>query len=254
MENKIKNFLDLDDPLEISEPIILFNDTGLVKDEAQVIIDQLDEIFKENATLLALAAPQIGINKRIFGLRFNEGIKYFINPVITKKIGLSISIETCAGFEDREFLVGRPKEIQLVYYNKDFAYEDNKLLDYSAALVDQMCQLFDGVLPTDIGLVSTVSLDGSFEDLTDDEKQEAISLWKQFISIKTQKYKEKINQNVEDVKIYKTLLLAEDIINDRTKLVITETDKAKRNKLLVTKQIKNNNKANFKDFVRSKKH
>lgn len=254
MENKIKNFLNLTDSPELSEPIILFNDTGLIKDEAQTIISQLDMVFAENASLLALAAPQIGINKRIFGLRFSEGIKYFINPVITKKIGLSISIETCAGFDDKEFLVGRPKEIQLVYYNKDFIYEDNKLLNYSAALADQMCQLFDGVLPTDIGLVSTVSLDGSFEALTDDEKQEAINLWKQFISVKTQKYKEEINQDTESLKVYKTLSLAEDIINDRTKLVITETDEAKRNKLLAAKQVENNKKANFKDFVRSKKH
>jgi peptide deformylase len=41
--------------------------------------------MNENANILALAAPQIGHKVRIFGIRFNDTIKVFINPVITKK-------------------------------------------------------------------------------------------------------------------------------------------------------------------------
>ena len=92
-----------------------------------------------NPDILALAAPQIGINKRIFCLRFNDQIKVFINPIITKKKGLTIAVETCCSMPGKEIVIGRPEEVTVVYYNEEFKYEDNKLLGAAASLLRQRC-------------------------------------------------------------------------------------------------------------------
>ena len=79
-----------------SEPLTFLSETGAQTEEGNEIINKIKEVMENDPTLLALAAPQIGINKRIFCLRFSDQIKTFINPIITKKKGLNIVIETCA--------------------------------------------------------------------------------------------------------------------------------------------------------------
>jgi len=60
-------------------------------------------------------------------------------------------------FPGKEFVIGRPEEITVVYYNEDFKYEDNKLMGYAAALFDQQYQLLEGVLPDELGLMSDIA-------------------------------------------------------------------------------------------------
>jgi peptide deformylase len=111
-----------------SEPLTFLTDQGAKTEEGEEIVNKIKEVMNTNTELLALAAPQIGINKRIFCLRFNDQIKTFINPIITKKKGLNIVVETCASMPGKEIVIGRPEEITVVYYNDEFKYEDNKLL------------------------------------------------------------------------------------------------------------------------------
>ena len=100
-------------------PLTFLSDAGVDKNEGIEIIEKLKNSFARHEDLLALAATQIGINKRIFGIRFDDTIKIFINPIITKKTGMVVSPETFASMPGKEILIGRPNEITAVYYNEE---------------------------------------------------------------------------------------------------------------------------------------
>ena len=202
-----------------SEPLTFITDQGFDMDEGKAIIEELKEVLNNSSDIIALAAPQIGINKRIFCIKFADVIKTFINPIITKKTGTQIAPETFSSMPGKEILIGRPTEITAVYYNEDFKYEDNKFLDEAARLFDQQCQLLDGVLPGELGLVSDVKRDGSLKKLSEEEMQKLIEMYKQYITLKSQAAEQEIKNNEEAHNQYKQLKFAEDVINGRTQVV-----------------------------------
>jgi peptide deformylase len=211
--------------IEPAAPFEFITEQGMSEEainEGKSIISELKEVLNANDNLYALAAPQIGINKRIFCIKFNDTIKTFINPIISKKTGNLIGPETCACLPGKEILISRPEEITVVYYTEDFKYEDNKLLGIAARLFDQQYQLLDGVLPSELGLVSDIEQDGSLADLTEDEFNQAIEIYKQFIETKANALKAEISETEELNKNYRMLKFTEDVINGRT--VVSETE------------------------------
>lgn len=215
MERIIKDLEKLREP---SEPLKFIDKDGQHLEEGKEILSKLLEVFNQNSNIVALAAPQIGINKRIFGIRFNEVIKFFINPIITKKTGIVVAPEVFLSTPNKEYLIGRPKEITVIYTNQDFAYEDNKLLDGAARIFDQMIQLLDGVLPSDLGLESDIELDGSLADATEEELAEYCEIWKQYVNVRLAKLEEEINSNNISKSVYQELKLSEMVINGKVEV------------------------------------
>lgn len=240
-----------------AEPLTFLTEAGAETTEGKEIISKLKEIMSENTDILALAAPQIGINKRIFCLRFDDQIKTFINPIITKKKGLTIVIETCSSMPGKEIVIGRPEEITVVYYNEDFNYEDNKLLGVAASLFDQQAQILDGVLPNELGMVSDIEQDGKIEE---NDLPEIISFYKDtFLPSKLDSLKSLIDLDEEASKDFKQLKFTEDVINGRTAILEPETTSNKRAKakkaanktiLQLNKAEKAAQKRDFNNFVR----
>ena len=211
-----------------SEPLTFLTEQGAKTEEGEEIINKIKEVMDANQELLALAAPQIGINKRIFCLRFNDQIKTFINPIITKKKGLNIVIETCASMPCKEIVIGRPEEITVVYYNDEFKYEDNKLMGVAASMFDQQAQLLDGILPSELGLVSDIKEDGKIEeaDLTD-----IIPFYKDtFLPNRLEGLKQAIDSDEETAKIFNQLKFTEGVINGRIAVIEPEKETTKRAK------------------------
>jgi len=176
---------DLEKLCEPASPLEFIDETGTHKEEGQSIIDKIKELMDSDKSILALSAPQIGINKRIFCIRFNEEIKTFINPIVTKKGKYQIAVETCASMPGKEILITRPEDITIVYYNSEFKYEDNKLLGSAARIFDQQTNILDGIIPNELGLVSEVAVDGSFADLTEEEIPAVLDIYKKFIAAKS---------------------------------------------------------------------
>ena len=239
-----------------SEPLTFLSESGAQTEEGKDIISKIKEVMEANPELLALSAPQIGINKRIFCLRFSDQIKTFINPIITKKKGVNIVIETCASMPGKEIVIGRPEEITVVYYNDEFKYEDNKLMGICASLFDQQAQILDGVLPSELGLVSDVELDGKIEE---SDLAEIIPFYKDtFLPSKLENLKQTIETDEETVKTFNQLKFTEGVINGRIAVVeskeeIEKRAKAKKaaNKAVLNAGLaeKNSQKAAFKNFV-----
>ena len=239
-----------------AEPLTFLSETGAQTEEGKEIIIKIKEVMENNHELLALSAPQIGINKRIFCLRFSDQIKTFINPIITKKKGLNIVIETCASMPGKEIVIGRPEEITVVYYNDNFDYEDNKLSGISASLFDQQAQILDGVLPSELGLVSDIAEDGKIDEA---DLAEIIPFYKDtFLPSKLESLKHAIDTDEETLKTFNQLKFTEGVINGRIAVVEPEADtkaraKAKKaaNKAIISagRAEKFNQKAEFKNFV-----
>ena len=223
MERIITDIETLSTP---AEPLTFLTEQGAHKEEGSEIINKIKEIMDANEDLIALSAPQIGINKRIFCLRFNDQLKAFINPIITKKKGLKIVIETCASMPGKEIVIGRPEEVTVVYYNGEFNYEDNKLVGVAASLFDQQAQILDGVLPSELGLVSDIEEDGRIEEA---DLAEIIPFYKDtFLPSKLNSLKSAIESDEAVAKEYQHLKFTEGVINGRIAVLEPEEDAAKR--------------------------
>ncbi len=239
-----------------SEPLTFLTDQGAKTEEGEEIINKIKEVMNNNTELLALAAPQIGINKRIFCLRFNDQIKTFINPIITKKSGLKITVETCASMPGKEIVIGRPDEVRVVYYNDEFKYEDNKLVGAAASVFDQQAQILDGILPSELGLVSDIVEDGKIEEA---DLVEIIPFYRDtFLPSKLEGLRQAIDSDEETAKMFNQLKFTEGVINGRIAVVEPEEESAKRAKAkkAANKAILQagraevlNHKAEFKNFV-----
>jgi peptide deformylase len=222
--------------LEVAEPLEFISDIGIEREEGDKIIADIKEIMEANPEMITLSAPQIGYNKRIFCIRFNNIIKTFIDPVITKKTGSTLVIETCSMMPGKEILIARPEEITVVYYTDDFKYEENKLVGPAAAIFDQQVQLLDCVFPSELGLVSDIEEDGSLNDLTEEEFEELKEIYIQFIKIKAKQAEEEASKNEELAKQYRQLKFTEDVVNGRT--LILESDEEAETRAILNKRTK----------------
>lgn len=239
-----------------AEPLTFLTPEGPKTEEGQEIIEQIKQVLIEDPTLNALAAPMIGINKRIFCIKFQDNIKTFINPIITKKRGLKVIVETTPVLPGKEIVVGRPEEITAVYYNDTFKYEDNKLSDAAAWIFDQMCNFLDGITPDLLGMVSDLEADGKIEE---EDIPAIIDFYHNtFIPTRQVQLRELAGDDEETKKIAKQLKFTEEVINGRIEVVESEEDSARHSRAqkmankAISKAAKTEaaiQKAEFKNFA-----
>lgn len=114
---------------------------------ASKIVNDLKDTMKANKDLMALAAPQIGVDARIFCIRFSDGeIKAYINPMITKIQGKFLMIEKdiCS---DKEYMIQRPERILVTYQKPSGAVDaDISFKNPVSAIFEQMVDILDGTL------------------------------------------------------------------------------------------------------------
>lgn len=244
-----------------AKPLQFLTEQGTEKDEGLEIIGKIKEVMEADATILALAAPQIGIDSRIFCIRFNDQIKTFINPIVTKKGKYEIKPETFISMPGKEILITRPEELTVVYYTEEFKYEENKLLGAAARLFDQHCQLLDGVTPAELGLVSDVATDGSLADLSEEEIAQVTDIYKQFIKAKSAALQSEIERDPELEKAYNQLKFTEKVITGDALVIADEKEGQKhkaaqklatRSMINAAKVEKQMNQAQLKQFLRRK--
>ena len=260
MTEIITNTIEL---AEASTPLEFLSDKGQELEEGNKIIQELLETMETHPECLALAAPQLGIKKRIFGLRFDDQIKIFIDPIITKKSAYTIAPETFSSMPGKEILITRPEEVTAVYYTPKtdkYTYEENKFLGIAARLFDQQCQLLDGVLPDALGLVSDVEQDGSLMNLTEAEAEEMIEFYKKYVQVKAQALKAEIEADPEAQQVFKQLDFTERVINGSAAIIAGDGSerKSKVNKAVTMSfkalgsQEKASRKAALKNYLSKK--
>ncbi len=84
----------------------------------KTLLDDLADTMYE-ADGVGLAAPQVGILKRIAVVDVGEGIVELINPVITETSGTQTETEGCLSVPDRYGKVERPQTVTVKTLDRD---------------------------------------------------------------------------------------------------------------------------------------
>jgi len=98
--------------LKFPNPILLRSSRTVeaVKPEERELLDSMLETMRFNQGI-GLAAPQLGISKRIIVIDIGKGPIELINPVIKKRIGLERGEEGCLSLSGITVMIKRAKKI-----------------------------------------------------------------------------------------------------------------------------------------------
>lgn len=91
--------------------------------------DMKETLYAENG--VGLAAPQVGILRRVVVIDAGDGLMEFINPVIVYKKGEQINAEGCLSIPGKSGTVARPEKVKvraLDRNNHEFTVEGEGLL------------------------------------------------------------------------------------------------------------------------------
>lgn len=119
-----------------------------VTDRIRTLLDDLAETMRFEERGIGLAAPQVGVLRRVFVVDIGDdtGLIEFINPEIIKREGEVISYEGCLSVPDNKANVLRPEKITvraLDRYGKPFTLEAEDLL---AVCICHEYDHLDGIL------------------------------------------------------------------------------------------------------------
>ncbi|MGS4345373.1 peptide deformylase [Myroides odoratus] len=153
-----------------SQPMYVYQDT--VPAELQVLktncveIDPRDENVKmliarmyktvtnEDRAGVGIAAPQVGLNRRLFLVkRFdkaNEPFEFFINPqIVWYSSLLQQGEEGCLSIENRYDAVYRSMAVQLTYFDLEGNHYQEVVEGYTAVIIQHEYDHLNGILFTD---------------------------------------------------------------------------------------------------------
>lgn len=171
-------------------------------DEINKVIQDLKDTLRANKDLVALSAPQIGENMRIFCIKFARGdIRAFINPLIITRKGIHLSRESQIGYGGQEYIVPRHNEIDAAYQTPVGSKDVNAFMGAVGEVFQQMIEIMDGVLIEDYGLIILPE----FDKASDKDKQEVIDMYLNNLEEKSKNIDEKINSDSELSRMSKSI-------------------------------------------------
>lgn len=113
--------------------------------------DMRDTMNEENG--VGIAAPQVGISKRICLVAPNpedeNSLIEMINPVILEKEGMQLSTEGCLSVPNKVGQVERPQRVKVKYLNRDGKEIIKDFEDFDAVVVSHEIDHLEGVLYSD---------------------------------------------------------------------------------------------------------
>ena len=126
-----------------------------IKELAQ---DLLDTMYKYNG--VGLAAPQVGLLKRIVVIDIEDGHGPYvlINPEIIKEKGEQEVDEGCLSFPNKFAKVIRPAELTVKFTNLDGKTEQLKAKDFLAQAISHEVDHLEGILFVDKMIPGTLEV------------------------------------------------------------------------------------------------
>ena len=117
-------------------------------EELAALLEDMKHTVK-NADGAGLAAPQIGVAKRVVVVVVDEGYFEFINPVITAQKGEQSDWEGCLSVRGKSGIVSRPMKVTLVYQDRFGEKHVLKAKGFFARAICHELDHLDGVLYID---------------------------------------------------------------------------------------------------------
>ncbi len=113
----------------------------------QLLDDMKDTVKKEQGA--GLAAPQVGVLKRVVVVDVEEGYFEFINPVIVQQKGEQSGWEGCLSVRGKSGIVSRPMKLTLVYQDRNGEKFTLKAKGFFARAICHELDHLDGILYID---------------------------------------------------------------------------------------------------------
>ncbi|OUO80648.1 peptide deformylase [Blautia sp. An249] len=112
----------------------------------ELIGDMLDTMYE--AMGVGLAAPQVGILKRIVVIDIGEGPLVMINPQIVKTEGEQTGDEGCLSIPGMAGQVTRPNYVKAVYLTEEMEEAEIEGTELLARAICHECDHLDGIMYT----------------------------------------------------------------------------------------------------------
>lgn len=116
-----------------------------VNDRVKTLIkDMIETMYQANG--VGLAAPQVGILKRVAVVDVGEGVHVFVNPEILEYSGSCVDFEGCLSLPGRQGEVDRPTKIKVKALNENGEEFVLEAEDFLARAICHEVDHLDGVL------------------------------------------------------------------------------------------------------------
>lgn len=137
----------------VSEPIDLIDDSIISLTHSMISIlrtKALSEFFFKGSLYKGMAAPQVGVQKRLIVCGLYGAIHILINPQIVEKSGFYSNIETCLSLPQYGFrVIKRSQHVRVKYKTVENIEKILFAKNSSAALLEHEIDHLDGVLYID---------------------------------------------------------------------------------------------------------
>lgn len=128
----------------------------------ELIGDMLDTMYEANG--VGLAAPQVGILKRIVVIDVGEGPVVMINPVILETSGEQTGDEGCLSLPGKAGTVTRPNYVKAKAFNENMEEYEIEGIELMARAICHELDHLDGHMYTEL-------VEGGIHDVTYDEAE-----------------------------------------------------------------------------------
>lgn len=112
-------------------------------DRLHTLIDDMRETL-ENSGGVGLAAPQVGILRRVVVMDCGDGLIEAINPVIISASGEQGDLEGCLSFPGKSGYVVRPNHVVMRAYDRDGSLIEYEAEGLFARCIMHECDHLDG--------------------------------------------------------------------------------------------------------------
>ena len=109
--------------------------------------DMKDTVKKEQGA--GLAAPQVGVLRRVAVVDVEEGYFEFINPVIVQQKGEQTGWEGCLSVRGKQGVVSRPQKVKISYFDRNGEKHLLQAKGFFARAICHELDHLDGVLYID---------------------------------------------------------------------------------------------------------
>ncbi len=136
-----RNIIKMGDPLlrKISKPVENFDD------KLHQLLDDMAETLHAVGGL-GLAAPQVGILRRVCIVEYDDVLYELVNPQLTSSSGKCVDNEGCLSVVGFRGLVERPEKIDVRYYDRNGNLREQHAEGYFARVFLHEMDHLDGIL------------------------------------------------------------------------------------------------------------
>ncbi len=179
--------------------------------EVQDIIVKLKNTIRKN-NLNGLSANQIGFDKRILCLNFNNDIRTFINPIITGVEGYELSRETCSSIPGKTFIRIRNSRVWVTYQTPLGKIESVELNGFASRIMQHHIDHLDGMLLSDVGL----EIFDDFDSATEEERMEVIEMYLDSLDMTAKDIEEDLDSTEDGKQLHDAVRFMESVRKGET--------------------------------------